>query len=60
MSRLLVDAIKYLAKALDHKESYRDEILKDDAIRPLSDYSGFQDLVGQDNSDIPGSFKPGN
>lgn len=44
------EAVRYLAKAIDLKESYRDDIKQDEALVPLHEYSPYQALInGQEN-----------
>ncbi|TNC80398.1 MAG: hypothetical protein C9356_14160 [Oleiphilus sp.] len=42
---LFEDAVHYLSKALEHKESYRDSIRQDKALIPLHDYAPYQALI---------------
>jgi len=39
------EAIKYLSKAINQKDSYREEIQNDDALIPLKGLASFQKLI---------------
>ncbi|PHZ85250.1 TPR end-of-group domain-containing protein [Paremcibacter congregatus] len=39
------EAVRYLSEALKRAESYREEVTKDPALKPLADYEAFQELI---------------
>lgn len=44
------EALRYLAKALEHNDAYRDDIRHDAALQPLRDHPRFADLIQFDDA----------
>ncbi|MDX1696191.1 MAG: tetratricopeptide repeat protein [Ketobacteraceae bacterium] len=41
------EAVQYLKEAMARRESYREDMMNDQALKPLKDYKPFQDLVSR-------------